>query len=220
MLVSTQRFFSLSKEPWGVKDLQGNYVYVNNAYFDFLEIPAVSRDSFYTDQNGLISPLIPICHKLVEHDKKVIESIKRSEGVGTIIVNGKYKSFIQEQYPQISEKEEIIGLVFHLRPFEQISTSYFFDKSLHGIVTYSPPTQLFTSREWDILFLLFQHIDRKQIATRLGISGITVRNLVSRLLLKTGTSTKNQLVAMGIREGWHLYIPQKFAEIGYEILLD
>ncbi|ENG8827702.1 helix-turn-helix transcriptional regulator [Salmonella enterica] len=218
MLLSTQRFFSMSKEPWGIKDLHSNYTYVNDAYFDFFEIPLALRDSFYIQNIGGIEPLQPIYDELRKHDKLVLKSVKRTEGIGTVIVNGEYKSFIQEQYPRISEKEEVIGLVFHLRPFEQISTNYFLDKFSHGIVTYTPPTSRFTNREWDILFLLFQHLDKKQIAARLGISRITVRNLISRLLLKTGTSTKGQLVDMGIRGGWHLYIPPNFAEVRYEIL--
>jgi DNA-binding CsgD family transcriptional regulator len=217
---NTRRFFTLSHEPWGIKDVDSNYVFVNQAFFDFLEIPEELQDRLYEENYNFATPLQPIAEKLIEHDRKVMETGKRTEAVGTILVNGKYKTFILERFPRISEDEEIIGLVFHFRKFEHISMSYFVDKPFHGVATYQPPTKMFTNREWDVLFLLFRRLDKRKMSELLGISDITVRNLISRLFLKTGTSTQDQLLAMGVREGWHLYIPAKFAEIGYDILFD
>jgi len=58
-----------------------------------------------------------------------------------------------------------------------------------------------TSREFSVLRLLAQGRDTAQIATQLGISPVTVRNHVQRLLAKLESHTRLEAVMRGMQAG-------------------
>lgn len=211
-------FFKQSKEPWGVKDAQSRYIYANQAYFDFLEIHEDTVNDISKFSYETVPALASLADRLIAHDQKVMQTGQRLDAVGTLLIGGVYHSFVFEKYPFFEDSGCIVGTVFHLKPFERLSMGYFLEKPFYGKATFSPPTGIFTKREWDVLFLLFRGSLRKQIAEFLGISEISVRNVISRLFLRTGTSSKIALLELGVNKGWHLYVPPRFASIGYDIL--
>ncbi|ECH2288275.1 PAS domain-containing protein [Yersinia pestis] len=213
-------FFEKSNEPWGIKDKESRYVYANKAYFDFLGVPMEKRNKIHFKSYDFIPSLKPLIEGLVSHDQEVMNTGVRYEAVGTLLINGQYRTFLFEKWPRYSKSGEINGTIFHLKPFELISMSYFIDKPFYGKATYSPPTEIFSPREWDVLFLLFRRIEKRQISKILKLRETSVRNLISRLFLRTGTSGREELLNYGFREGWHLYIPPRFAEIGYDLISD
>jgi DNA-binding NarL/FixJ family response regulator len=58
-----------------------------------------------------------------------------------------------------------------------------------------------TSRERDILPLLAEGLQNKQIARELGLSEQTVRNHLSGLYRKLGTSNRTETIAVSRRRG-------------------
>ncbi|EEC0182515.1 PAS domain-containing protein [Salmonella enterica subsp. enterica] len=151
-------------EPWGIKDKESRYVYANKAYFDFLDVPIEKRNKIHLKSYDFIPSLQPLIKGLVSHDQEVMNTGERYEAVGTLLINGNYRTFLFEKWPRFSSTGEINGTIFHLKPFEQISMSYFIDKPFYGKATYSPPTEIFSPREWDVLFLLFRRIEKRQIS--------------------------------------------------------
>lgn len=211
-------FFTQSKEPWGVKDAQSRYIYANQAYFNFLEIHEDIVKDITKFSYEAVPALASLAGRLIAHDQKVMQTGQRLEAVGTLLIGENYRSFIFEKYPFFEESGRIVGTVFHLKPFERLSMGYFLEKPFYGEATFTPPTNIFTKREWDVLFLLFRGSLRNQVSEFLGISEISVRNVISRLFLRTGAPSKDALLELGVSKGWHLYVPPRFASIGYDIL--
>ncbi|MFD2049978.1 helix-turn-helix transcriptional regulator [Pantoea stewartii] len=211
-------FFKHSNEPWGVKDRQSRFVYANKAYFDFLKIHE-DISSRITEYSYVDIPVFAsMAERLIAHDQQVMQTERRMEAIGTLLIEGYYRSFIFERFPLYDESETVTGTVFHMKPFERISMNYFLEKPFYGEATFSPPTSIFSKREWDVLFLLFRGAQKTQVAEFLGIVEVSVRNILSRLFLKTGTSSREKLLEKGIDNGWHLYVPPRFVSIGYDIL--
>jgi DNA-binding CsgD family transcriptional regulator len=211
-------FFTQSDEPWGVKDSQSRYIYANQEYFNFLEIHIDIAKNISNYSYEAVPALAPLTARLIAHDQKVMQTGQRLEAVGTLLIGDSYRSFVFEKYPFFDKNGTTVGTVFHLKPFERLSMGYFLEKPFYGVATFSPPTDIFTKREWEVFFLLFRGLHRTQAAEFLGITDFSVRNVISRLFLRTGVSSKETLLALGVDKGWHLYVPPKFASIGYDIL--
>lgn len=211
-------FFAQSGEPWGVKDIHSRYIYANQAYFNFLEIQQDAASHIIDFSYDSIPVLASLAEKLIAHDQKVMQTGQRLEAVGTLLIGKKYRSFVFERYPFFDHKGTIVGTVIHLKPFERLSMGYFLDKPFYGEATFTPPTGIFTKREWEVLFLLFRGSQKTHISDLLGISELSARNIISRLFLKTGVSSKETLLELGLNKGWHLYVPPRFVSIGYDIL--
>ncbi|CNI31205.1 PAS domain-containing protein [Yersinia pekkanenii] len=211
-------FFTQSEEPWGIKDAQSRYVYANQAYFNFLDIQDDIINNIINLSYDAIPALSSLAGRLIAHDQKVMQTGLRLEAVGTLLIGDSYRSFIFEKFPLFEENGTIVGTIAHLKPFERLSMEYFLDKPFYGEATFIPPTNIFTKREWDVLFLLFRGSHRAQISDFLGISKFSIRNIISRLFLLTGVSSKEMLLELGLKKGWHLYVPPRFISIGYDIL--
>ncbi|WP_289347269.1 helix-turn-helix transcriptional regulator [Pantoea stewartii] len=211
-------FFERSDEPWGAKDRDSRFIYANQAYFDFLEIHEDIARRITEFSYADIPVFAQMAERLIAHDRQVMQSEKRMEAIGTLMIGAQYRSFIFERFPLYDEESEVTGTVFHMKPFERISMNYFLEKPFYGEATFSPPTSIFSKREWDVLFLLFRGAQITQISEFLEITYSSVRNIISRLLLKTGTSSREKLLDNGLKNGWHLYVPSRFISIGYDIL--
>lgn len=208
-------FFEQSLEPWGVKDIHSRFIYVNQAYIDYLEIKQDIGNLSYEAVTAFGS----FTESLIAHDQKVMQTGQRLEAIGTLLVGNEYRSFIFEKYPFFDKDGSVTGTVVHLKPFEHISIEYFLEKPFYGEATFTPPAT-FTDREWDVLFLLFRGSDRKQIAEKLGLSENTIRNIISRIFILTRTSSRNMLLEKGVKSGWHLYVPPRFVSVGYNMLFE
>lgn len=115
------QFFTHSKEPWGIKDVNSRYVYANQAYFDFLNIRSdVTKhiDGFSYDR---VRALAPLAKKLIAHDLKVMQTGQRLEAIGTLLLDDQYRTFIFEKYPFFDEKGHIVGTISHVKPFERVN---------------------------------------------------------------------------------------------------
>lgn len=211
--------FLRSSEPWGVKDLESRYVFANQLYFKFLEIDKNLAHSIYGHSYSDIPALAPLEEGLTAHDQQVIQQESRLEAIGTMKINNIHRSFVFEKFPFYDNDGKVIGTIFHLKPFKQISFGYFLEVPFYGEARFTVPSGIFSKREWEVLFLLFRGLKKPQIAATLGIKENSVRSIVSKLFLKGNVSSNEELLNRGLGEGWHLYVPPRFVSVGYEILL-
>ncbi|WP_323839597.1 LuxR C-terminal-related transcriptional regulator [Photorhabdus africana] len=211
-------FFNQSEESWAIKDISFKFLYVNQHYIDFLQIPQKIAENITGFSYEGVPSLASLKDKLVMHDQKVMQSGQRVEAVGTVLIGNNFRSFIFEKFPYFNDQGDIVGTVSHLKPFERLSLGYFLEMPFYGEATFTPPTSILSKREWEVLFLLYRGLHRAHISHCLNISEYSARNIISRLFLKTGVSSKEQLLDLGLKQGWHLYVPPRFVSIGYDIL--
>jgi DNA-binding CsgD family transcriptional regulator len=210
--------FDKSDESWAIKDISFKFLYVNQSYVEFLQIPLDIAENITGFSYEGVPSLASLKDKLVIHDQKVIQSGMRVEAVGTVLIGDAFRSFIFEKFPYFNEQGEIVGTISHLKPFERLSLGYFLEMPFYGEATFTPPTSILSKREWEVLFLLYRGLHRAHISHFLNISEYSARNIISRLFLKTGVNSKEQLLDLGLKQGWHLYVPPRFVSIGYDIL--
>ncbi|MFP2241021.1 LuxR C-terminal-related transcriptional regulator [Pseudescherichia vulneris] len=216
----TLHFFTRSAEPWAITDTAFCFLYANQAYFDLLKIPEDIAQNITGSGYGNVPVLAPLEDGLITHDKRVIQTGQRIEAIGTVLVDSDFHSFIFEKFPFFSAEGQIAGTISHLKTFKRLSMHYFLEMPFCGKATFTPPTTILSKREWEVLFLLYRGLQRAQIAQRLGISEYSARNVVSRLFLKTAVNSKEQLLNLGLKQGWHLYVPPAFVSPGYDLIFE
>ena len=72
------------------------------------------------------------------------------------------------------------------------------------------PTDLFTDREFDVVFYAIQSLSAKEIARRLAISPNTVKKYLLSVYEKIGVSALSQLIEYCRCHGYDNYAPSRF----------
>ena len=86
-----------------------------------------------------------------------------------------------------------------------------------GTFTFTPPSELFTSREWDVIYLLLSGLSEKEIAEQISRSLSTVKFHKSNIFQKVGCSCIGAFKALARQKKWNFYIPPTFASAKYII---
>ncbi|WP_387464718.1 LuxR C-terminal-related transcriptional regulator [Photorhabdus sp. RM323S] len=203
----------LSNEPWGIKDKNSCFLYGNQAFKNIQNL----SDSF--DYEGLFDDEIPWCgaefaKEFIIHDKTVITKKGRICSLETHTY-GKEKnlsSYFQEKLPLYNDESECIGILFHGWKAKEYSLTQLhqYHKNLPSSIILQPPTELFTQREWDIIFFFLQKYTRKQIGQRLNISHSTVKTYMTRIYGKIGINSRQQLEEYCLANNFHYYVPERF----------
>ncbi|ETS32023.1 response regulator containing a CheY-like receiver [Photorhabdus khanii NC19] len=203
----------LSNEPWGIKDSSSCFIYGNLA----LSLLHDFQKSFAYE--GLYDDELPwegakFVQEFVDHDKKVMEKNKRICSLETHVF-GKEQvllSYFCEKFPFYHEDGDCIGVIFHCWKAKDYSLTYlhqYYDKFPSSILL-QPPTDLFTEREWDIIFFFLQKYTRKQIGTILALNSSAIENHVTRIYHKIGINSHLQLEEYCRVNSFNRYIPEKF----------
>jgi len=94
--------------------------------------------------------------------------------------------------PLLSTENNFPALFF-ARPFLFLSPLDYIDGKQPHTVSMEKPDNMFTDREWHVLFLALQRLSAKEIARRLNLSPRTVENRLSFIYEK-----------MAVNDGYHL----------------
>ncbi|ETS33629.1 helix-turn-helix transcriptional regulator [Photorhabdus temperata] len=203
----------LSNEPWGIKDSSSCFIHGNTAFKRLQNL----SDSF--DYEGLYDNEIPwngaeFSKEFINHDKTVMAKEERICSIETHIY-GKNKilsSYFQEKLPLYNDERECVGILFHGWKAKEYSLTQLhqYHKNLPSSIILQPPTDLFTQREWDIIFFFLQKYTRKQIGQRLNIAHHTVKTYISRIYSKIGINSSQQLEEYCLANNFHHYVPERF----------
>ncbi|MGV7963730.1 LuxR C-terminal-related transcriptional regulator [Photorhabdus tasmaniensis] len=202
----------LSNEPWGIKDSSSCFIYGNLA----LSLLHDFQKSFVYE--GLYDDELPwegakFVQQFVDHDKKVIKKGERICSLETHAFGKKriLLSYFQEKFP-LYEDGDCIGIIFHCWKAKNYSLAYLYkhyDK-LPSSILFQPPTDLFTEREWDIIFLFLQKYKRKQIGTILNLDSSAIEKYVTRIYHKISINSRLQLEEYCRVNDFNRYVPEKF----------
>ncbi|HDL8498722.1 TPA: helix-turn-helix transcriptional regulator, partial [Yersinia enterocolitica] len=79
-------------------------------------------------------------------------------------------------------------------------------------LVFTPPSDLFTKREWEVLFYTLHSFSSKDIARKLHLSPRSISNIIQNIYRKAGVSSKRQIVDYCYENKISNYVPQSFFE--------
>ncbi|MFV8765990.1 response regulator transcription factor, partial [Yersinia enterocolitica] len=116
------------------------------------------------------------------------------------------------KYPLIDENGVSQGIIFHVRPVEDIILSRLTKITIPTSLIFTPPSDLFTKREWEVLFYILHSFSSKDIARKIHLSPRSISNIIQNIYRKAGVSNKQQIVDYCYENKINNYIPQSFFE--------
>ncbi|WP_118987209.1 LuxR C-terminal-related transcriptional regulator [Photorhabdus sp. CRCIA-P01] len=202
-----------SNEPWGIKDKNSCWIFGNLAFRQIQDLP----DLF--EYEGKYDSELPwngaeFTKEFVIHDKSVIKQEKRICSLETHTY-GKNKlpsSYFSEKYPLYNDENECTGIFLHAWQAKNYSLAslHQYYKKLPASIILQPPSDIFTPREWDIIFFFLQKYTRQQIGQKLNITYRTVETYMVQIYSKIGIHSSQQLEEYCLANNFHHYVPEKF----------
>ncbi|CNL14953.1 LuxR family transcription regulatory protein [Yersinia frederiksenii] len=207
------RFWENSSEPWGARDNQSRFIYSNKENNKLMGLP--DKYSVEGQLDGELPTLISEFQtEFQAHDRKVELSQVR---ITSAEIHKWYgRSYFQpkfcDKYPLIDENGISQGVIFHVRPVEDTILTHLDKIKVPTSLIFTPPSDLFTKREWEVLFYILHTFSSKEIAKKLHLSSRTVCNITQKIYSKAGVTSKKQLVEYCYEKKINNYVPQSFFE--------
>lgn len=207
------RFWENSSEPWGVKDNQSRYVYANNRLHRLLALPDKFNMEGRTD-GELPTPIAEFELEFQEHDCKVKLLQDRITSVEIHAWDGRsyYQPYFVDKYPLMDENGISQGVICHGRPVEDIILTHLNKIKVPTPLILTPPSDLFSKRDWEVLFYILHSFSSMEVATKLHLSSRTIDNITQKIYKKIGISGRQQLVDYCYENKINNYVPQSFFE--------
>ncbi|CBY25254.1 helix-turn-helix transcriptional regulator [Yersinia enterocolitica] len=207
------RFWENSSEPWGVKDNQSRYVYANNRLHRLLALPDKFNMEGRTDVE-LPTPIAEFELEFQEHDCKVKLLQDRITSVEIHAWDGRsyYQPYFVDKYPLMDENGISQGVICHGRPVEDIILTHINKIKVPTSLILTPPSDLFSKRDWEVLFYILHSFSSMEVATKLHLSSRTIDNITQKIYKKIGISGRQQLVDYCYENKINNYVPQSFFE--------
>ncbi|MDC9589818.1 LuxR C-terminal-related transcriptional regulator [Xenorhabdus sp. XENO-10] len=204
-------FWRISNDPWGAKDHTSRFIYANKKYHELLSLPKSYNVEGRFD-GELPASTSNFQDEFQKHDRKVETLLDR---VTSIEVHPfQNLAYLQpwyfDKYPLMDENGVCWGTIFHGRPVDTITLERLNKINVQTSLVFSPPSEFFSKREWEIVFYILQGVSTKDIAARLFLSQRTITNHIQNLYQKTGVKCKKDLVDYCYENNIANYIPESF----------
>ncbi len=207
------RFWERSSEPWVVRDNQSRFIYSNDRHHKLLGL----SDKYNLEgrlDSELPSPTAAFQMEFQAHDRKVelsqerITSLEIHEWDGLSYL----KPNFCDKYPLIDDNGVSQGIIFHVRPVTDIILTRLNKIDIPTSLLFTPPSELFTKREWEVLFYVLHSFSSKEIAKKLHLSPRSVCNIIQSIYSKAGVTSKKQVIDYCYEKKINNYVPQSFFE--------
>ncbi|MTD27247.1 PAS domain-containing protein [Erwinia sp. J316] len=202
-------FWERSNESWWVKSHTSEFVYVNQHLKDFLAIPKEFQ------MEGRFDGDLPIAIHEFEpqfqaHDRQVEQAGDRVTSIEIHKVgdNDFFLPWYCDKFPIIDNSGNVLGVIAHNRPIESMFITRLKKIKIPTSLVFTPPTELFTDKEWEIIFYTCQLFTPKMIEAAIGVSNRTVEDTLCRIYKKAGVGNKRGLIDYCIEMGFNNFIPQ------------
>uniref|UniRef100_UPI0021BD48B0 helix-turn-helix transcriptional regulator n=1 Tax=Yersinia aldovae TaxID=29483 RepID=UPI0021BD48B0 len=149
-----------------------------------------------------------------QQDRRVELSQDRITSVDIQLYDGRsyFTPYLSDKYPLIDESGVSQGVMCHNRPVHDIMLTRLNKISVPTSLVFTPPSQLFTKREWEVLFYILHHFSSNEIAKKIHLSSRSVCNITKNIYRKTGVTSKKQIIEYCHEQKIHNYVPQSFFE--------
>ncbi|MFA3780535.1 helix-turn-helix transcriptional regulator [Yersinia sp. 1652 StPb PI] len=207
------RFWEHSSEPWGVKDNQSKFIYANMRYHKLLALP--NKYSMEGRLDGEIpSPTAEFQDDFQRQDRRVELLQDRATSVEIHLLDGLsyFTPYFFDKFPLIDEVGVSRGVILHARPVTDIMLTRLNKIKVPTSLVFTPPSDLFTKREWEVLFYILHAFSSKEIAKKIHLSTRSVCNITQNIYRKTGVASKRQVIEYCYENKINNYVPQSFFE--------
>lgn len=171
------------------------------------------------DYEGLYDHELPwngaeFAREFILHDKSVMTKGERVCSLETHVFGQEQtlSSYFCEKLPLYHDNGHCMGIMYHMWKAKEYSLTclhQYYDK-LPPSLLLQPPSDLFTQREWDIIFLFLQKQPKKQIGKILNIAYHEVEEHRVRIYRKIGIHYSQQLEEYCRANNFEHYIPERF----------
>ncbi|MGV7961815.1 LuxR C-terminal-related transcriptional regulator [Photorhabdus tasmaniensis] len=200
-----------SNDVWVIKDNESRFIYANNTMICYSGLPKNFNIEGRLD-GECPAPWSEFENIIQANDNNVMTSQKTIPVLHTFTYVGRKKiiqPFLVNVTP-IMKDGKCIGIVSHGKKL-QIYSMYHFENNRHpDSLTFGTPTDLFTDREFDIVFFALQSLSAKGIARKLDISYRTVQTRLQIIYQKIGINSLSQLKEYCRVRGYDNYAPTRF----------
>ncbi|WP_339385121.1 helix-turn-helix transcriptional regulator [Xenorhabdus japonica] len=154
--------------------------------------------------------------KFNHQEQKVIQAMQRVTSMEThLFGKNKVKQiYLCDKCPLFDDNGDCIGITFHMYKTPSFSTSYYYDKATPATLEFTPPDNILTQIEWEILFLILCSLNEKNIGKELMISTEYVVNYIQSIYQKFNISRDTDLRSFCKEQKFDSYIPERFVTIG------
>lgn len=204
---------------WAIKDRTSKFVYVNKAFKVWQTI------STTYDYEGLKIHDVPVpvaeFADIFEQQERFVESSGTVLRAITTHIQGREKIMqpvynIQE--PLYDENGLCIGTVISVRHVNILTPTSLLNGKLNQHATFQTPSELFTEKEWEVMYLLLCNLSLKEISNVLGISVDAVNGRLRSSFKKTEVNSSTALVDFCRTNRFDNYIPQFFLKKGHIVI--
>ncbi|AHM76485.1 helix-turn-helix transcriptional regulator [Yersinia hibernica] len=207
------RFWGGSSEPWGVKDNQSRFVYANRRVNKLFNI----SDQYCLEgrlDGEIPTPAAEFQKEFQAHDRKVELLQDRVTSVDIQLYDGHsyFTPYFCDKYPLIDENGISQGIIFHSRPVTDTILSRLSKIKIPTTLIFTPPSDLFSKREWEVLFYILHSFSSAEISKKLHLSPRTVDNIIQSIYRKSDVSNKRQMIDYCYENKINNYVPQSFFE--------
>lgn len=209
-----------SNEPWGVKDKTSHYVYANKAYLDLLRLPPKFNIENLLD-DSIPHPCAEFAPLFRQQDRRAENTQQRVASLDTHPFGREkiMQPYIFEKFPFYNNKGECIGSMFHARKCETFPAIFCLDgKPAPRSLTFNPPSDLFSEKELDVIFLAVHRLSAKEMCQILDCTDRAVEHTLSRIKGKIGVTFLSQLIEYCIKNGLDTYIPPRFLQPSHRLI--
>ncbi|CAQ85122.1 MULTISPECIES: PAS domain-containing protein [Photorhabdus] len=204
-----------SDEPWGAKDLQSRFIYANPAFYQLLNLPK-DFDIAGLSTGELPSPIAEYAEEFHHQDQKAIQTMQRVTSLEThqFAENNVKQTYLCDKYPLCDDDGNCIGIILHMYKTQDFSVSYYYEKRSPKTLEFTPPNDILTQTEWEILFLTLRSLDEESISKELMISTEDVVNYIQSIYQKFNLPRHIELADFCKENKFDRYVPERFVTIG------
>lgn len=202
--------WKMSEAAWCLKDIKRKLVFSNEKY-----------SALITPSQGSKQPPLSIFSNCIaQHDIRVIEEKKKIDAIGIFpppYVND-LSIFLCERMPFYDCEEKVVGVVSRITPLKSMTPLFFVtgDEG-QGVLTTSPPSKIFTDKEWVVVFLMLLGCREKDISRTINRTVRTIKFHKSNILQKTACETTNDFILLARHNKWQFSVPPMFCKSCYII---
>lgn len=204
---------------WAIKDNNSRFVYVNDTFKIW---QTISTRYDYEGRNiGEIPVPVAEFAPLFNQQEREIEHTGRSVRAITTHIQGKEK-IMQPAYnvqePLYDAHHNCTGTVISVRPVRIMTPTSLLDGKITQHAIFEPPSDLFTEKEWEVVYLLACGMKIKEISSVLSITVDAVNGRLRSCYRKTGLNAVSALIEYCRNCGYDNYIPSFFLKKGHIII--